>query len=75
MEHETLASELLHEVKAASKRWFIAFLIMVILEASTIFAFVWYITLPVDEFTVEDVNQQADFAGRNVIIGGDDYGG
>lgn len=76
MENETLASELLREVKANGKRWFRAFLIMVALEVATIIGFLWYISLPVEE-TVEEyaIDQESDNASRNFVIGGDNYGG
>lgn len=64
MDHESLASELLREVKATSKRWFIAFIVMVILEAVTIFGFIWYITLPVDEY---EISQQSTDRSFNLI--------
>lgn len=57
-EHETLATELLHELKATSKRWFIAFCIMVVLEVATIAGFLWYISLPVEEYTIEQTADQ-----------------
>lgn len=73
MEHETLATELLRELKSTSRRWFIAFIVMVILEAATIFAFIWYITLPVEEYSVE---QLANDRSVNLFnSGGGEYGG
>lgn len=61
MDHETLATELLHEIKASATRWFIAFCVMVVLEIATIAGFLWYISLPVEEYTsteqaIEDVS-------------------
>lgn len=61
MDHETLATELLHEIKASAKRWFIAFCIMVVVEILTIAGFLWYISLPVEECTsteqaIEDIS-------------------
>ena len=68
--HMTLATELLHELKASAKRWFIAFCIMIVLEVATIAGFLWYISLPVetyntatqtmDNITGEEVNQDLD---------------
>lgn len=55
---ETLATELLHELKASAKRWFIAFCIMVVLEIATIAGFLWYISLPVEEYTIEQTADQ-----------------
>lgn len=43
MEHETLATELLRELKASSRRWFIAFCVMLVIELLTITGFMLYI--------------------------------
>lgn len=76
MEQETLATELLREIKASAKRWFICFIIMVALEVATIIGFLWYISLPVDTTTteVQDVDQDTDGGGDNSFVGGDNYG-
>ena len=68
MDNEQFATELLREIKASARRWFIAFCIVVGLELCTIAGFLWYITLPIDETTIE---QSADNDGNNSIIGGD----
>lgn len=70
MENETLASEMLHEIKATSKRWFIAFLVTLSLWFATIIGFILYeyYTIPVDETTIE---QESDNQSRNLVIGGD----
>ena len=56
----SFASEMLQEIKDSARRWFVAFIIMTILEVFTIFGFVWYISLPTDESVVtqnvDDVN-------------------
>lgn len=49
-ENITLAVELLKELKASSRRWFIAFCIMIGLEIFTIVGFLWYISLPIEEY-------------------------
>lgn len=67
-EKSTLASELLHELKMSAKRWFIAFCVMVILEVITVVGFVWYISLPVEEYTIDQVTERG---GDNLNIGGD----
>lgn len=72
MDNEKFAIELLREIKSSAKRWFIAFCIMVGLELGTIVGFMWYISLPVDETTIE---QAADNSSNNSIIGGDYNGG
>ena len=67
----TLATELLHEVKKSGQRWFIAFLIVLGLWFATIGVFIWYISLPVEEYTI---SQDADDNSNNMIVGGDNYG-
>jgi hypothetical protein len=67
-----LATELMHELKATSKRWFIAFLVVLGLWFATIGGFIWYISLPVEETT--DIAQEADDDSYNQIVGGDFYG-
>lgn len=69
-----LATELMHELKAASKRWFIAFLVVLGLWFATIGAFIWYISLPVEETTTTDIAQEADDDSYNQVIGGDFIG-
>lgn len=69
-EGTTLAMEILAEVQRSAKRWFIAFIIMTVLEAATIAGFVWYISLPVEEsVTVENDEGNANYVGGDV--GGD----
>lgn len=67
-EHTTLATELLHELKLSAKRWFIAFCVMVVLEIATIAGFMWYISLPVEDYSLEQVTERS---GDNLNIGGD----
>lgn len=66
MNDETLASELLHQIKMNAQRWFIAFIVMVCIELATIAGFLWYISLPVDEVTVESDSGNANYIGRNL---------
>lgn len=68
MKH-SLAWEMLTEVKASAKRWFIAFCIMIGLEIATIGGFMWYISLPVEE--TENIEQESDNDSYNQVIGGD----
>lgn len=46
MEHKTLATELLHEIKSQSKKWFVAFIVVLILWFITVGAFIWYVSNP-----------------------------
>ena len=69
---ENFATELLREIKLQSRRWFIAFLVVLILWFSTIGVFIWYISLPVEEYTID---QDAEYGERNIqIVGGSNYG-
>ena len=43
-EGNTLATEILHELKLSARRWFIAFLIMLGIEIATISGFLWYLS-------------------------------
>lgn len=42
-EEKTLAMEILGELKEQSKRWFHAFIVMVVVEVLTIGGFIWYL--------------------------------
>lgn len=72
----TLASEILAELKASARRWFIAFLVMLGIELATIGGFLWYISLPVedDTVTIENDDGNANYVGRD-INGGSIYNG
>lgn len=48
-EKNTLALEMMRELKANSKRWFISFLVVLVLWFTTIGIFIWYINQPVEE--------------------------
>lgn len=76
MENETLATELIRELKAQSKRWFIAFIIAIALWFSTIGVFIWYISLPAEEEDYVDIlnrDGNANYIG-NDMIGDFNYG-
>ena len=72
MDNETLATEMLKEIKATSKRWFIAFIITLCLWFATVIGFIIYeyYSLPVEE-TTTTYEQESDNDSRNLIIGGD----
>lgn len=72
---ESLATELIKEVKAQSKRWFIAFLIVLGLWFGTVAGFIWYLSLPVDEVTIENEDGNANYIGNDLkgdLINGKD---
>lgn len=63
----TLASEILAELKASARRWFIAFLVMLGIEVGTIAGFLWYISLPVEETVqVENEDGNANYVGGDI---------
>ncbi len=64
-ENKTLALEMMKELKANSKRWFISFLVVLILWFTTIGIFIWYINQPIEETTY---TQSADTDGDNSSI-------
>lgn len=73
MNNDTLATELLHELKASAKRWFIAFCVMVTLEVFTIVGFMWYLSLPTDTETMTQTVEGIDSSDIKQV--GGDYNG
>ena len=67
-ENKTLATELLHEVKASAKRWFIIAIVELIAILLIVAGFLWYITLPVEEYT-ETIEQEATDRSFNIVNG------
>ena len=63
MEERNLATEMLHELKQNSRRWFISFIIVLMLWFATIGIFIWYINQPIEE--IETSNKSTY---RRVII-------
>ena len=70
---ENLATEILQELKQNARHWFIAFIITLLLWFGTIGLFIWYITLPVEEYSTEITQESTDRSFNN--IGGNVYGG
>lgn len=68
MDDKTLATELLHELKASSQRWFYAFCIVLVLWFGTIACFLWYISLPTEEesVTMETESGNASYIGNDM---------
>ena len=67
-ERMTLATEILQELKTSARRWFIAFLVMLGIEIATVVGFLWYLSLPTEEYTID---QNTDTGGDNYAVGGD----
>lgn len=70
-ENTSLATELIRELKSTSKRWFIAFIVVLSLWFATIGGFIIYLSLPVEETVTETITQDADDNGNNNYVGGD----
>jgi len=70
-ENTSLATELIRELKSTSKRWFIAFIVVLSLWFATIGGFIIYLSLPVEETVTETVTQDADDNGNNNYVEGD----
>lgn len=67
MENESLATELIRELRAQSKRWFITALVELGIIIAIVFAFIWYLTLPIDEITIDSgEGGNANYIGRDV---------
>lgn len=64
----TLATEIFGELKASARRWFIAFIIMLLIEVGTVCGFLWYLSLPVDETVttqeIADVENNGDIVQK-----------
>lgn len=65
----TLASEILAEVKVSAKRWFIAFCVMVFLEIITIGGFLYYIHshYTANTVSIENANGNSNYVGENLL--------
>ena len=72
MTDQTLATELLSELKAQNRKWFIAFLIVLILWFATIGGFLWYISLPIEDVSI---TQKADGDSNHLVGIGNINGG
>ena len=66
IENTTLATELLREVKSQSKRWFITAVVELVIIVIITLAFLWYISLPVDETLIQTDDGNANYIGRDL---------
>lgn len=72
MEETTnLATEILKELKTTNKRMFIALCISFAINIAVVGGFLWYISLPTEEYTVD---QDTNEGGSNYNIRGDYHG-
>lgn len=67
MDNEKLATELLHEIKASAKRWFIIAVVELCMIVALVGGFLWYTSLPVES---EDVTTVENDGGNANYIGG-----
>lgn len=65
---ETLATEIIKEVRAHGRRWFIISIIELIIIALMAAFFYWYSTTPISEDSVEIQNENgnASYVGNNM---------
>ena len=63
---EKFATEILSHMKQMIKFWFTAWLVTVLLWASTIGAFLWYISLPTEEIQIDNGSGVANYIGNDL---------
>ena len=63
-----LATEIISELKANSRRWFIIATAELAIILMMLVGILWYFSLPTEEYTM---SQEADNQSSNMIIGGD----
>ena len=76
MENQPLATELIKELKAQNKRMFIVVIIEALIIIAITVGFLWYISLPVDEISVEADGGNANYIGRDLegeLYNGESY--
>ena len=70
MDDERLALELLHELKSSCRRWFIAFIISIVMLFATNLTWLYAWNLPTESTSI---TQDSEDNGTNNIIGNDGY--
>lgn len=66
---DNLATEMLKELKSNAKRWFIAFIVVLVLWFTTIGLFIWYINQPIEEvLETTEYTQDANTGDNSSII-------
>lgn len=63
---QPLATELIRELKAQSKRWFIIAVTELGIIVAIVLAFLWYLTLPIDQVSVDSADGNATYIGRDL---------
>ena len=71
MVNETLATEMLKELKANNKRLFIIAIIELVIIVTIIGIFVWYINQPVEEIVTyeQEADTEGDYSPITQMIG------
>ena len=76
MENQPLATELIKELRASNRRWFIVALVELGVIIAIIVGFLWYISLPVDEIYIDGEGGNANYIGRDLegeLYNGESY--
>ena len=73
MENQPLATELIRELRASNRRWFIVALVELGVIIAIVVGFLWYISLPIEEISVEAEGGNANYIGND--LEGDLYNG
>lgn len=68
MKEDTLATEMLKELKAQSKRWFIIAMVELVIIMFSAILFVAYLNTPTEEKEETSYSQNADTEGENSPI-------
>lgn len=68
MKEDTLATEMLKELKAQSKRWFIIAIVELVIILFSVILFVAYLNTPTEEKEEISYSQDADTEGENSPI-------
>ena len=66
MPETPFATEIIRELKAQNKRMFIVNVIQLIIILLVIGIFIWYISLPVEEITIENDSGNTNYIGNNL---------
>lgn len=76
MENQPLATELIRELRASNRRWFIIALVELGVIIAIVVGFLWYISLPIDEISIENDDGNATYIGRDLegeLYNGESY--
>ena len=66
MEENTLAMELLHQIKSNTKKWFIAFIIVLVMFFASNLAWLYAWNLPVEN-TTTTYDADSEYSGNAII--------